>query len=167
MYVAQQRLQEELEELFAALDKASGTPTGRLDKGELRTALAAYWRVGQEGGKTPQRFDELIQVGAGLAAVDCGRSGVRARWCQAAVRTARGRQLCPRRALAQHPPPCCQAMDEDQEGSHVEWTKVFEEDREFNQGGRSRGGDGGRPSHANAGMHAARTPEDRPPTPRP
>ena len=28
-----------------------------------------------------------------------------------------------------------QALDEDQEGDDVEWKKVFEEDREFNQGG--------------------------------
>jgi len=30
-----------------------------------------------------------------------------------------------------------QAMDEDQDGDKVEWKKVFEEDREYNQGGYS------------------------------
>ena len=29
-------------------------------------------------------------------------------------------------------------MDEDQESDQVEWKKVFEEDREFNQGGCRR-----------------------------
>lgn len=33
-----------------------------------------------------------------------------------------------------HPGLSPQAMDEDQEGEAVEWRKVFEEDREFNQG---------------------------------
>lgn len=28
-------------------------------------------------------------------------------------------------------------MDEDQDGEKVEWKKVFEEDREYNQGGYS------------------------------
>lgn len=36
-------------------------------------------------------------------------------------------------------PPATQAVDEDQEGDRVEWRKVFEEDREFNQGGWARG----------------------------
>lgn len=31
-----------------------------------------------------------------------------------------------------------QALDEDQEGEAVEWAKVFEEDREFNQGAPPR-----------------------------
>lgn len=30
---------------------------------DLRTALLAYFKVGQPGGKTLQRFDELMQVG--------------------------------------------------------------------------------------------------------
>ena len=30
-------------------------------------------------------------------------------------------------------------MDEDQEGEAIEWKKVFEEDREFNQGGAGCG----------------------------
>eukprot|EP00887_Chlorella_sp_A99_P004632 scaffold4.g4632.t1 len=50
--------------------------------------MTAVVEVGQEGGKTVQRFDELMQ-----------------------------------------------AMDEDQDGDCVEWKKVFEEDREYNQGG--------------------------------
>ncbi|KAI7835772.1 hypothetical protein COHA_010350 [Chlorella ohadii] len=87
VYVAQIRLQEELEELFGAIDRAKGQATGFIDTDDLRTALLAYFKVGQPGGKTLQRFDELMQ-----------------------------------------------AVDEDQEGDRVEWRKVFEEDREFNQG---------------------------------
>lgn len=60
---------------------------------ELRTALISYFKLGQPGGKSYQRFDELMQ-----------------------------------------------ALDEDQEGEAVEWAKVFEEDREFNQGAAWHGG---------------------------
>ncbi|KAL4448019.1 hypothetical protein ABPG75_005238 [Micractinium tetrahymenae] len=87
VYVAQIRLQAEVEDLFAAIDKAKGQATGFFSKEDLRTAFLAYFKVGQPGGKTLKRFDELMQ-----------------------------------------------AMDEDQEGDMVEWRKVFEEDREFNQG---------------------------------
>ncbi|KAL4444954.1 hypothetical protein ABPG77_004004 [Micractinium sp. CCAP 211/92] len=87
VYVAQVRLQAEVEELFAAIDKAKGQATGFFSKEDLRTAFLAYFKVGQPGGKTLKRFDELMQ-----------------------------------------------AIDEDQEGDVVEWKKVFEEDREFNQG---------------------------------
>ncbi|KAI3438406.1 hypothetical protein D9Q98_000838 [Chlorella vulgaris] len=87
VYVAQARLQAELEELFAAIDRAKGQVTGFLPNEDLRTAFLAFFKVGQPGGKSLKRFDELMQ-----------------------------------------------AMDEDQEGEAVEWRKVFEEDREFNQG---------------------------------
>ena len=84
-------LQDELEELFAALDKAHfGQETGFLNKGDLRIALETYFRVGQLGGKTLDHFDELMQ-----------------------------------------------ALDEDQAEEKFEHKKLFEEDREFNQGGTS------------------------------
>lgn len=46
-------------------------------------------------------------------------------------------------------------MDEDQQGDMVEWKKVFEEDREFNQGGVGCGGGAGAGGRAAAGAHAA------------
>lgn len=58
---------------------------------DLRTALAAYFKVGAAGGKMPERFDQLMQ-----------------------------------------------ALDEDQPGPAVDWAKIFEEDREFNQGTQLR-----------------------------
>jgi hypothetical protein len=63
---------------------------------DLRTGLMSYFKVGQAGGKTLARFDELMQ-----------------------------------------------ALEEDQGGPTAEWRKVFEEDREFNQG-EPGGGLGGR-----------------------
>lgn len=87
VYVAQARLQTDLEELFAALDKSKGQATGSMPKEDLRTALSSFFRVGQPGGKTLARFDEVMQ-----------------------------------------------ALDQDQSGPTVEWKKIFEEDREFNQG---------------------------------
>ena len=58
-----------------------------MPKEDLRTALSCFFRVGQPGGKSLTRFDEIMQ-----------------------------------------------ALDQDQPGSMVEWKKIFEEDREFNQG---------------------------------
>ena len=54
-------------------------------------------------------------------------------------------------------PACLQAMDEDQEGDTVEWRKVFEEDREFNQGGRAAG----RPTARREGRRCKRRPPAR------
>ena len=62
MYVAQIQLQQELEDLFAALDKAKGTATGIVVKDELRIALRALWKVGEPSGKTAERFDEVMQA---------------------------------------------------------------------------------------------------------
>ncbi|KAK9848176.1 hypothetical protein WJX84_010121 [Apatococcus fuscideae] len=88
VYIQQAQLQDELEELFVALDKAHfGQETGFLNKSELRIALETYFRVGLPGGKTLDHFDELMQ-----------------------------------------------ALDEDQAEEKFEHKKVFEEDREFNQG---------------------------------
>jgi len=87
VYIAANKLQYDLEELFALMDKAKGQATGSIPKDDLRIALASFFRVGQPGGKDLARFDEIMQ-----------------------------------------------ALDEDQPGSSVEWKKVFEEDREFNQG---------------------------------
>lgn len=55
-------LKEELEALFIQLDKAKGRATSSLNKGELGDALKAFFRVGQPGGKTEDRHDELMQV---------------------------------------------------------------------------------------------------------
>lgn len=87
VYIAQNRLQTDMEDLFAALDKAKGQATGTIPKEDVRTALHSFFRVGESGGKTAVRFDEAMQ-----------------------------------------------AMDADQPGAVIEWKKVFEEDREFNQG---------------------------------
>jgi hypothetical protein len=54
---------------------------------EMRTALESFFRAGQKGGKSLDRFDELMK-----------------------------------------------ALDEDQPTEKVEHKKVFEEDREYNQG---------------------------------
>ena len=62
IYVCDDTLQEELEALFVQLDKAKGRATGTLGKGELGDALKAFFRVGQPGGKTEERHDELMQV---------------------------------------------------------------------------------------------------------
>ena len=54
--------QEELEALFIQLDKVKGRATSSLGKGELGDALKAFFRVGQPGGKSEERHDELMQV---------------------------------------------------------------------------------------------------------
>ncbi len=54
--------QEELEAVFIQLDKAKGRATSSLGKGELGDALKAFFRVGQPGGKSEERHDELMQV---------------------------------------------------------------------------------------------------------
>ena len=54
--------QEELKALFIQLDKAKGRATSSLGKGELGDALKAFFRVGQPGGKSEERHDELMQV---------------------------------------------------------------------------------------------------------
>ncbi len=87
VYIAQSKLQFDLEELFALMDKAKGQASGIIPKEDLRTALGTFFRVGLPGGKTLARFDEVMQ-----------------------------------------------ALDADQPTPTVEWKKIFEEDREFNQG---------------------------------
>lgn len=55
--------QEDLEDLLAAVDKSvHGAETGVLTKAEVRSALDSFFAVGQPGGKTLNRFDELMQV---------------------------------------------------------------------------------------------------------
>ena len=61
--MAQARLQADLEELFAALEKARGGAggagtAGALPKRDLKAALRAFFRVGAPGGKSGARFDE-------------------------------------------------------------------------------------------------------------
>ena len=51
-----------MEALFSQLDRAKGRATGTLTKTELGDALNAFFRIGQPGGKTTERHDELLQV---------------------------------------------------------------------------------------------------------
>lgn len=56
-------MQEDLLNNLAAMDKSlHGSETGVLTKAEVRSALDAFFAVGQPGGKTLNRFDELMQV---------------------------------------------------------------------------------------------------------
>lgn len=49
--------------MLSSVDKLlHGTETGELSKGEVREALDAFFLVGQPGGKTLNRFDEVMQV---------------------------------------------------------------------------------------------------------
>ena len=87
VYIAQNKLQVELEELFEALDKLNGQATGSIPKEELVISLRAFFKVGKLDGKSEEMFEEALG-----------------------------------------------ALESDQPGAQVEWRKVFEEDREFNQG---------------------------------
>ena len=56
-------MQEDLENLLSTLDKSvHGAETGSLTKAEVHSALESFFAVGQQGGKTANRFDELMQV---------------------------------------------------------------------------------------------------------
>jgi hypothetical protein len=78
----------DLDQLFTLLDRTvHPVETGTVPKADAATALEAYLKVGQPGGKTRERFDALMQ-----------------------------------------------ALEADQEGPVVIYKKLFEEDREFNQG---------------------------------
>ena len=49
--------------MFSGLDKnLHGSETGIITKDELRQALESFFAVGQPGGKTLNRFDELMQA---------------------------------------------------------------------------------------------------------
>ena len=87
VYLAQNKLQVDLEELFEALDKLNGQATGSIHKEELIIALRAFFKVGKLDGKSEEMFKDALE-----------------------------------------------ALESDQPGTQVEWRKVFEEDREFNQG---------------------------------
>lgn len=173
--------QEDLENNLAAMDKSlHGSETGVLTKAEVRSVLDAFFAVGQPGGKTLNRFDELMQVlhtcnpcsnqvlneatieipftpphpsknnqittelpscvrcstvhrGSDVveSIADCKYMGCGSRE-RGRVRLDiyRGR---PFQGLMSHP-VFVQALDEDQDGPTVVLKKLFEEDREFNQG---------------------------------
>jgi hypothetical protein len=87
VYISQNKLQVDLEELFEALDKLNGQATGSIPKDELIIALRAFFKVGKLDGKSEDMFRDALG-----------------------------------------------ALESDQPGTLVEWRKVFEEDREFNQG---------------------------------
>ena len=88
VYFEQLVLQTNLEELFAQTEKGgSGGKKGTIAKGALTQGLESYFKVGQKGGKSVERFQELLE-----------------------------------------------ALDKDQPDEEVVWKKLFEEDREYNQG---------------------------------
>ena len=63
MWLACRCAQTELEGLFAQLDRGlHGAETGVVSKEELRAALEDHFQVGRPGGKTLDRFDEIMQV---------------------------------------------------------------------------------------------------------
>jgi hypothetical protein len=98
---------------------------------DLRTAFLAYFKVGQSSGKSLKHFDELMQAShIWLPKLTRVVAVTMSALCSYAC--ALGRSVT---QIGQRPPHCLlQAMDEDQDGDTVEWKKVFEEDREFNQG---------------------------------
>ena len=125
--------------MLSSVDKLlHGTETGELSKGEVREALDAFLLVGQPGGKTLNRFDEVMQVLSWIPALqlslqECIKISFRlltfdylrfGAWSLTMMRKHSRRDL-----LLQ-----VQALDEDQEGNTVVLKKLFEEDREFNQG---------------------------------
>ena len=72
--MADARVQEEVADMLAACDKSlHGAETGTLRKEDVADTLEAFFRVGQRGGKTPDRFDELMQARAQRS---CGRKAV-------------------------------------------------------------------------------------------
>ena len=124
--------------MLSSVDKLlHGAETGELSKGEVREALDAFFLVGQPGGKTLNRFDEIMQVLPWIPALqlilqrcmkifqlftlDYLRFGA---WSLIIMHENS------RHDLLLH----VQALDEDQEGNILVLKKLFEEDREFNQG---------------------------------
>jgi len=95
--------------MLCALDRAAhgGGETGRLPKSDVRTALRAYFRVGQPGGKTEARFDAMMQA---LDAVSGGGES------DGGGRGKEGKEK------------------EGKEKDVVLHATLFAEDREFNQG---------------------------------
>ena len=56
-------LQGELDQLFAVLDRSMHpVETGTISKGDITTALESYFKVGEPGGKSRERFDALLQA---------------------------------------------------------------------------------------------------------
>jgi len=88
VYYEQIQLQAEIEDLMASIDRGSGEENGKIAKSEFFAGLKSYFRVGHQGGKSHNRFEQLVA------------------------------------ALEKDQP------DEDS----VEYKKLFEEDREYNQG---------------------------------
>ena len=58
-------LQEDIQTILSTIDKSlHGSESGKLTKEQLREALDAFFLVGQPGGKTLNRFDEIMQAGS-------------------------------------------------------------------------------------------------------
>ena len=56
-------LQEDIQAMLSSIDKSlHGAETGELSKVELREALEAFFLVGQPGGKTLNRMEEIMQA---------------------------------------------------------------------------------------------------------
>ena len=56
-------LQEDIQAMLSSIDKSlHGAETGELSKVELREALEAFFLVGQPGGKTLNRMEEIVQA---------------------------------------------------------------------------------------------------------
>ena len=58
VYVAQVRLQEEVEELFAAIDKAKGQANGFIPKACMALLCTSLGIAGGGGGVTPSNWKE-------------------------------------------------------------------------------------------------------------
>lgn len=60
VFLSQVGMQQDLEELFDALDKAGGKTTGTISKTDLRVALHSFFRVGEPWGKTVERYEMML-----------------------------------------------------------------------------------------------------------
>jgi regulator of replication initiation timing len=74
VFLSQIGMQQDLEELFDALDKAGGKTTGTISKTDLQVALHSFFRVGQPWGKTFERYEMM------LAALDQDQPGETVIW---------------------------------------------------------------------------------------
>jgi regulator of replication initiation timing len=74
VFLSQIGMQQDLEELFDALDKAGGKTTGTVSKTDLRVALHSFFRVGEPWGKTVERYEMM------LAALDQDQPGEIVTW---------------------------------------------------------------------------------------
>lgn len=56
-------MQAELDQLFSLLDRnLHPVETGTIPKPDISTALESYFKVGEQNGKSRERFDALMQA---------------------------------------------------------------------------------------------------------